>query len=80
MPKKTKEETLMKWVKIGIKEKKHWDVNPKYPLNTAACLQYLYDRYAFKMFQDGLTLNEIFYDARFYFKKAGITGRGKNRS
>jgi hypothetical protein len=79
MTKKTKEPVLIKWVKIGIKEKKKWDTNPKSPLNTAACLQYLYERYAYQMFEDGLTLNDIFYEARFYFKKIGITGRGKNR-
>ena len=64
MTKKEKHPILIKWIGIGIKESKHWDVNPKAPFNTSACLQYLYDKYAFKMFEDGLTLNDIFYESR----------------
>jgi hypothetical protein len=80
MSKKDKQLILIKWVGIGIKERSKWDQDETKPLNTAACLQYLYDRYAFKMFEDGLTLNDIFYESRFYFKNLGITGRGKNRN
>ena len=79
MTRKEKTAFIDKWVARGIKEGKKWNNDLTKPFNTKACLNYLYSSYAFLMFEDGLDLNDIFYEARHGFKRLGIVGKGKNR-